>query len=301
MMKNLFLRSVLFSLFVCCTMSASAQKQTEGKSTLFVDYFYHPSSIKGAWVDALRSTVLEGIQETNRVVITDVDTEDILKVEKDRRENGELSADGDASRLSAMTQLGANFLLQGQVTSFTSELKRSTDGKSEWYAAVVSYTLKVVNPTNGTTVASKTFTHGASIAESATGSSADEAAMSVTKYARKAVRALVDEAFKLNGTILEISKTKGDEAKQVYISLGSGHGLGEKVRLKVFILRTVAGRNSRSEIGELKVSAVEGEDLTLCDVVKGGEEIKAALDAGQKVEVEVFHKESLMGSFKKII
>lgn len=135
----------------------------------------------------------------------------------------------------------------------------------------------------------------------ATGDTPDAAAVDVAKFARKAVRALVDEAFKLNGTILEISATKGDEAKQVYISLGSAHGVGNKARFKVYELRTVAGRNSRKEIGELKVSAVEGEDLTLCDVVKGGKEIKAAMDAQQKIEVEVFHKKTLLDTAKGLI
>ena len=257
--------------------------------------------MKDSWAEALRSKVIEGIQETNRVLITDVDAEDALRVEKARRENGELSAAGDASRLAVMTQLGANYLLQGTITSLSVDHKRSDDGKSEWYAAVVNYTLKVVDPKNGTTIASKTFKHGESITEMATGDTPDAAAVDVAKFARKAVRALVDEAFKLNGTILEINATKGDEAKQVYISLGSAHGVGSKARFKVFELRNVAGRNSRKEIGELKVSAVEGEDLTLCDVVKGGKEIKAAMDAQQKIEVEVFHKETIFGNLKKVI
>lgn len=269
-MKLSFLRVAFLLFFVCGAMSVSAQKQTEGKSSVFIDYFAHPSNVKDSWAEALRSKVIEGIQETNRVLITDVDAEDALRVEKARRENGELSAEGDASRLAVMTQLGANYLLQGTITSLSVDHKRSDDGKSEWYAAVVNYTLKVVDPKNGTTIASKTFKHGESVAEMATGDTPDAAAVDVAKFARKAVRALVDEAFKLNGTILEISATKGAEAKQVYISLGSAHGVDGKARFKVFELRTVAGRNSRKEIGELKVSAVEGEDLTLCDVVKGG-------------------------------
>lgn len=300
-MKSSFLRVLFVVLFVCGAITVSAQKQTEGKSSVFIDYFAHPSNVKDSWAEALRSKVIEGIQETNRVLITDVDAEDALRVEKARRENGELSAAGDASRLAVMTQLGANYLLQGTITSLSVDHKRSDDGKSEWYAAVVNYTLKVVDPKNGTTIASKTFKHGESITEMATGDTPDAAAVDVAKFARKAVRALVDEAFKLNGTILEINATKGDEAKQVYISLGSAHGVGSKARFKVYELRTVAGRNSRKEIGELKVSAVEGEDLTLCDVVKGGKEIKAAMDAQQKIEVEVFHKVSLLDKAKGLI
>lgn len=113
------------------------------------------------------------------------------------------------------------------------------------------------------------------------------------------MRELVNEAFKLNGTIIEINESKGDEAKQVYISLGSNHGVTPKGSFKVFVLRTVAGRASRKEIGELKVNAIEGEDLTLCDVKKGGKEIKEAMEAKQTIEVEVFHKASLGSKLKK--
>ena len=49
------------------------------------------------------------------------------------------------------------------------------------------------------------------------------------------------------------------------------------------------------------MSAVEGEDITLCDVVKGGKEIKAAMDAQQKIEVEVFYKETIFNKAKKLI
>ena len=298
-MKLSFMRVAMMLMFICGALTASAQKQSEGKPSLFVDYFAHPSSVKEAWVEALRGKVLEGLQETNRVIITDVDAESALRIEKSRRESGGVSADGDASRLSVMTQLGANYLLTGTVTSLNVEFHRSDDGKTEWYSGVVNYTLKVIDPKNGTTISSKTFKHGDSITEGTTGSTVDEAAVDVCKFARKAVRALVDEAFKINGTILEINQAKGDAAKQVYVSVGSDHGIAEKARFKVFVLRTVAGRSSRSEIGELKVSAVEGGDLSLCDVVKGGKEIKAAMDAQQKIEIEVYHKTSFMEGIRK--
>lgn len=118
-MKSSFLRVLFVVLFVCGAITVSAQKQTEGKSSVFIDYFAHPSNVKDSWAEALRSKVIEGIQETNRVLITDVDAEDALRVEKARRQNGELSAAGDASRLAVMTQLGANYLLQGTITSLS--------------------------------------------------------------------------------------------------------------------------------------------------------------------------------------
>ena len=48
---------------------------------------------------------------------------------------------------------------------------------------------------------------------------------------------------------------------------------------------SIAGREAKSQIGKLKIEAVEGDDISRCKVQSGGKEIKAALDAGQKLVV----------------
>ena len=59
-MKSSFLRVLFVVLFVCGAITVSAQKQTEGKSSVFIDYFAHPSNVKDSWAEALRSKVIEG-------------------------------------------------------------------------------------------------------------------------------------------------------------------------------------------------------------------------------------------------
>ena len=58
----------------------------------------------------------------------------------------------------------------------------------------------------------------------------------------------------------------------------------------MFVLRKVAGRDSRNEIGRLAVEAVEGGELSVCDVKKGDKEIKQAMDAGQDIIIELIPK-----------
>lgn len=211
-MKMNLKRIALMLICICATFNAFAQKQSEGKPSVFVDYFYHPSNVPESWVEALRNKVLEGLQETQRVIITDVDSEAALKLEKSRREEGELSAGGDADRLSTMSKLGANYLIQGVVTSFSTEYKKSSDGNSHWYTASVNYTIKVINPKDGTTIASENFKHGNTITEMSTGNTEDEAAVDITKFARKDMRELVNEAFKL--MVLSLRSTKAKVMKQ---------------------------------------------------------------------------------------
>ena len=139
-------------------------------------------------------------------------------------------------------------------------------------------------------VGSKTFKHGEGITDISTGDTQDEAISRASAKAVKAVRDFIDENFKLEGTILEISKVKKDDAKEVYISLGSAHGVSEDTYFSVCVTRQIAGRTSFKEIGRLKVIAVEGEDISLCEVKKGGEEIKSAVDAKQNVIVRLVPK-----------
>lgn len=68
--------------------------------------------------------------------------------------------------------------------------------------------------------------------------------------------------------------------------------MGDGAFFSACIERQVAGRTSQKEIGELKVKNVEAGDLTLCEVKKGGEEIKKAIDAGQTVVIKSKEKKS---------
>ena len=53
----------------------------------------------------------------------------------------------------------------------------------------------------------------------------------------------------------------------------------------VYSVKTIAGREAKSQIGKLKIEEVEGEDISLCKVQSGGKDIKEALDSGQKLQV----------------
>ena len=53
----------------------------------------------------------------------------------------------------------------------------------------------------------------------------------------------------------------------------------------VYVIKNIAGREAKSQIGKLKIEAVEGDDISLCKVQSGGKDIKAALDAGQQLRV----------------
>lgn len=299
----LYFRGAL--LFAFCTfyvVSGYSQEagEAKGKPSVYIDYFTRSADVPFVWVEGLRNHVIEGIQKMDRVILIDVDSQSALRVEKERRESEDTSTgeNNDMDRVAAMSQLGANYIIEGFVSSMSAKKEKLDDG-SIYYSASVAYTLKVINPKDGTLVGTKTLKHGEGITDVCTGSTPDEAVSKACAKAVKAVREFVDENFKMEGTILEISAEKKGEAKELYISLGSDNGVGDGAFFAVFVSRQVAGRSSFKEIGRLKVKAVEGGDITLCEVKKGGKEIKDAVDAKQNVVVRLVPKE--VGFFGKAI
>ena len=295
-MKKYLLNLKSTMLLVACafsTLTVNAQEggEAKGKPNVFIDYFWRPAEVSFTWAENLRSCVIEGISATGRVELTDVDSKDALNIERSRRESGEAVACDDMDRMKVMTSEGANFLIQGRISSIATDISKTKEG-TYYYTATCAYTLKVINPMDGKLISTKTFKHGDGLTNIVTADTEEEAVAKVCRQAIKAVRTLVEDAFKVQGTILEIAAEKKGEAKEVYISIGSDHGVGDGAFFSACIERQVAGRTSQKEIGELKVKNVEAGDLTLCEVKKGGEEIKKAIDAGQTVVIKSKEKKS---------
>lgn len=89
----------------------------------------------------------------------------------------------------------------------------------------------------------------------------------------------------LQANIIEGAAAKKDKQKEVYIDLGRSEGAFVGLHMAVYIVKTIAGREAKSQIGKLKIEAVEGDDISRCKVQSGGKDIKAALDEGEQLWV----------------
>ena len=89
----------------------------------------------------------------------------------------------------------------------------------------------------------------------------------------------------LQANILEGATAKKDKQKEVYIDFGSSEGAFVGLHMGVYQVRTIVGHEAKSQIGKLKIEAVEGDDISRCKVQSGGKDIKAAIDAGQQLRV----------------
>ena len=280
--------------FCAAFFGPAAAQETASKPNVFIDYFWRPSDLNSNIAEQVRNNVIEAINATNRVELIDVDSRSALAIEKDRRDSGQLAADDDMSRISVMKEEGANALIQGRITSLVIKKNTSKDG-SIYYTATINYTLKAINPNDGKLSASKTIKVGDEILNLQTSDTPDEAVMKVCQTAKRGVKSFIEEAFPIMGTILDKAEEKKDEFKSVYISVGSDAGVVKGNKFSICVERKIAGRTSHGVIGEAEVKSVEGGDISLAEVKKGGKELKKAMDAGQTIIVKSIPKKERAG------
>lgn len=279
----------LSSLMLMCTVCGFAQNEEGGKEVIYIDYFTRTSSIGSSFAEAVRNKVIEGIQRMDRVQLIDVDSQDALKLEADRRQDESAMGD-EASRTSQMKSLGAQYIIKGHVVSMNA-VKKVTDGKVS-YKGSLSYSLKIIDAATGTLKGTKTFTHEGLTGGS--GSTADDAIIKTCDYAKLDMDDFIDEYFKLQGTIVQIESVKKDKAETVYIDLGTNRGIKPDQKFIVYIETDIAGEISLKEVGRLNAKEVVSGKRTLCKVSKGGDLVLKASNNNQKLVV-ISRKQTMFG------
>lgn len=283
------MKKALLTLFLSSVCSiAFAQK-----SVVIIDYFTNTASVDKSDASMLRSKVIDGINAINRVNLIDVESEATLALEASRR-NSEMALEDKTARAGVMKTLGANYAIYGSVSKMDADYKTSDSGS--YYVGNIAYSLTVINLENGTVLGTKSFTYTGLTGN--TGSSRNEAIVSTLNRVKQSMDNFVNEYFKLSGTIVEMKEAnkKGDQAKSVYISLGSDSGMAKGQLLEVFEVKMIAGKEAEINVGNLKVDEVVACDLSDCSVTKGGKEIMTAFKAGNELRIKT-RKDSGFTSF----
>ena len=269
-MKKLFMSII----GLCLVVSAFAQKPV-----VVVDYFT-TTSAKQSGVSALRNHVIAGITETNRVNLIDVESEASLTLEANRR-SSDLALGDQTARMGKMRKLGANYILTGVVSSVSAE-KQTIKGVS-FYTGNVVYSLKVVNAEDGTLIGAESYTYSG--AAGGVANSSESAISTTLEKAKRDMETFVSKYFKTEGVILEMGQMKNGKAKDCYISLGASSGIEKGQKFEVYEVKTIAGREARSEIGMLVVEEVVADDLAHCKFSSGAKAIVEAFKAGHELRV----------------
>lgn len=184
----------------------------------------------------------------------------------------------------------AKYLVTGQITGISATRKLKTydrkDSKGReyketktYYGAVTTVALTFKNLQTGEIT---TSTISGRCSEYSLANSADEAIRSALGELSGNIYEYYNEAYPIRANIIERGTEKKDKTKELYIDVGSRF-VGEDVHFDVFVVGQIAGRETRKQIGRVRIRETLGDDISLCKVQKGGKEIKAAFDNGDAI------------------
>lgn len=216
------------------------------------------------YVDAVQAAVVKGISQARRIKAIDGQ---LTPEEKDQPNTWYV--DGTIASISATSKVD------------TWEDKDKKKHSKTVYKGLVSLTLHFKDAHTDEVLFSPSFNVTASDlswVESAAGAVSN----AINSLPGRITRYL-DVNLPLSANIIEGARDKKDKQKEVYIDLGTAEGGFKGLHFDVFTVKTVAGREAKKKIGRLKVTDVEGEDISLCKVQSGGRDIKAAIDAGEQL------------------
>lgn len=176
----------------------------------------------------------------------------------------------------------ADYQLDTEVTSIgvSTTYKDKKDEKNGFVKA----TLILKNLASGKIVSTQDFSRQY-IASSYDGSG-EKALSSAIGALTEDVNTYFWQLFPLSGSVLQASEVKGDKVKSVFIDLGNADGAYKSQHFRIVQIGSVCGRETRKEIARLKLTEIQGPNVSECKVTKGGENIKPILDAGGKLTVE---------------
>ena len=281
-MKRQLKRTILFLIAVFATTGIMAQRENALQNVSVMELSYMMKEAPKSDVGTVVSAVLDVLAD--QTTTEEPGYADALRASV-------IMALGNVRRFAVSDGLqvspndGTNIIADGTINyiSITRELKAAPSKKDKvpQFYAQISLTLNLKDAATGIVLNSQVFE------VNKTGwswvNSTDTAIKNALESLRKKVEKYYNTAYPYTAQILERGMEKKDKQKELYIDLGTAHGLREGTHFDVYVIGSIGGKETRKQIGRLRVKSIEGDEVSLCKVASGGKDIKAAIDAGQQL------------------
>ena len=289
MKKNLMTYAagrLVLTFFFCCAMTTVVNAQPDRNRTYRitlgnVQYAHHNEKMSaGEAVGKVLTGVLTGKTEVQATKYEEDVKNAIIKglsgAHRYRYNDGLLQL-GDIAEEGNLVVDAVITNIQAKSDSRTWKDKDDKTQVTTTYKGIVEVMLTLKDAKTGEIVANPTFS-GSGMGSS-TYSDSDKAIRDAIGRLSNHITEWLNKHRPLEANIIEGAAAKKDKQKEVYIDLGSREGASEGLHMGVYQVKTIAGREASSQIGKLKIEAVEGDDIS------GGKDIKAAIDAGENLKV----------------
>ena len=283
---------LVLTIFFCCAMTTVVNAQPDRNRTYRitlgnVQYAHHNEKMSaGEVVGKVLTGVLTGKTEVQATKYEEDVKNAIIKglsgAHRYRYNDGLLQL-GDIAEEGNLVVDAVITNIQAKSDSRTWKDKDDKTQVTTTYKGIVEVMLTLKDAKTGEIVANPTFS-GSGMGSS-TYSDSDKAIRDAIGRLSNHITEWLNKHRPLEANIIEGAAAKKDKQKEVYIDLGSREGASEGLHMGVYQVKIIAGREASSQIGKLKIEAVEGDDISRCKVQSGGKDIKAAIDAGENLKV----------------
>lgn len=273
----------LFLLMACAISSISSYA---AKPNVYVAEFKNECNDNKGYLAQVRNAVIESLTSSPRINIYTPDA-DLLQAMEEKRRSASNFSDGDLEMMRELERQGANAIVTGSLDAVTITPKKNDKGEVT-YTAVVSLTLRAINPQDGQVLKSVSLKAGEPVFGLLGATGKTEAAAFQKAMSEVSAASLIEAIAPLHGEILEIEKINKKKIESLYINLGSDDGVAKGHDFAVMLIRQIGGKQSKTRIGTIEVVEVQGPDISLCKVKKGKEEIFNAHEKEQELCVDSF-------------
>lgn len=276
------MKHIKFILLLCLVGSLQGYSQGVIKPVIGVAEF--TSEVDSKYSGAVAERVVQIVTNTKRFTVVDRTSYDKVKKELEFQKS-EAFLDSK-NTVKQDVALAAENMIVGHILKMSVYAMKNGDGSLNGYKASVAFTLKVNEVETGKTTESENFQTDVSPLMLSAESAVNEALKSIDSK----LTAYFIKSFPLTTKISKILTTKKEAAATVLIAGGKGFGFKEGDKLIVEKNEMIDGKPYPSQIGELKIIRVAGDDFSECAVSDGGKEILARFNAAEKLTCKLIVK-----------
>lgn len=274
----------LFTAIIFCSLVYSQKR-----SVAITSFETTSSNISTKYVKAIEDKVKEAFYATNRFDIVDRTNLRKLKAEKELQKSEDF-IDGKTVQQSSLD--GAEQIVTGSISQV--DIVKKTTEKSYYYDCKISFSLQVIDITTGQVLASElirpkqSFLGGIGSSISGGSNTPEKSFFNSLKGTQKAINKFVGKHFPVTTLIIEITEASSNKAKSILINTGNLNGAKKNQEFVVIELinKKVGGKTiiRKKELGKIKITKVEGDEISEAKVTKGGDAILSKFNSGAKIE-----------------
>lgn len=264
----------IFLLIICVVNSLIGYSQPD-LPRIGVSGFKSNENAK--YSNVVSAKVVKVLVDTKRFTVIDLTSQESLELEKERQKS-EAFLDSKTT-VKQDVSMGAEWIVAGNITKLMIYTNKSSDGTIQGYKASLIFTVQIQDVETGKTNQAGSFS---SLTEDWC-SSGQSAVNTAVNLIENDLYAYMIKEFPIKTKISKILTLKRDAASTVLISGGKSFGFNEGDKLIVEKNEMIDGKPYPTQIGELKIAKIAGDDFSECSVSVGGKEILSRFNAAEKL------------------